>query len=121
MIIYNIEAEEACDYTMTFNLVDDITGLPTNLTGYTGVFTVNRNYDGYPAPSPDFVINASTSATIGSVALGGTAGTVTVSLTASALTNLTWNNAVFDVILTSSTGAKSKAVKGFFTILPSIS
>lgn len=116
---FNIELTEGSDYSESFVYQDPCTSLPIDLTGYTAELkariSMNGNYDGYDIP--DFVLDIGTAT--GEIVLGGTAGTVTVSIAADTTVGLNWNRAVYTLMLTSSQGKKVKFMEGFMTILGS--
>jgi hypothetical protein len=116
-ITYHFEVVEGCDFSQTFLYTDPVTTLPIDLTNYTADMKLkqgmNGTYDGFNNPS--IVMELSTS--IGGITLGGTAGTVTITIAANQTQNLTWNRAVYNLTLIGSTGTRTPFLGGFFTII----
>lgn len=115
--VYHIELDGESDYTVTFVYNDASTGLPVNLTGYKAEMQVRQNYDGYGDPSTNLVYTTDTG---GGIVLGGTAGTVTVTIPNSATAQYTWTEGVYDLFLISSGNIRTKLVGGFFTIIQNV-
>jgi hypothetical protein len=119
--VYNIEVPEGTDYSVSFIYADPLTGLPVDLTGYSADMKVRTNNNGtYDGQSnPDFVLEFTTGSSPGGIVLGGTAGTVTLTVTAAQTTQLNWNRAVQELVLINSAGLRTVFFYGFFTILSS--
>lgn len=115
--VYHFEITEGTDFTQSFLYTNPVTGLPINLTGYTADLKIkqasNGTYDGYSNPSVVLELFAPN----GGITLGGTAGTVTVAITAAQTTALTWNQGVYNLTLINASGQRIPFMNGFFTIL----
>lgn len=107
----NIEVEQGCSYTLPLEHTDKITGLPIDLTGYSGKFSI------VPIPNqpPAFSITEADA----NFVLGGTTGKVTIYLPPTVTISTTWFQAPFDVILLDPNGIKTKICRGLVTITPS--
>lgn len=81
-----------------------------NLTGYTATMQF-RNY--YTGP---LLFDASSYIT-----LGGVAGTITLDIPASVTSAFTWLSAVYDLLLTDSSGNVTPLLAGNVTVTPGIS
>ena len=115
---FHIELTEGMDYSVPFVYQDKVTGLPIPLTGYTADMKVRVGMNGtYDAEqNPDFVLEFTDTT---GIVLGGTAGTVTLNITAAQTTGLNWNRGNYNLVLISPTGQRIPFVGGFFTILGS--
>jgi hypothetical protein len=115
--VTHFEITEGTDFTQSFLYVDLSTGLPIDLTDYTADMKLKENmngtYDGYANGA--FVLELST--TLGGIILGGDTGLVTVMFTAEQTTNVNWNRAVYNLVLTSPQSKRIPFMNGFVTIL----
>jgi len=102
----NIIIDQGTTFSTIINLTDD-NGDPINLTGYTGDAEMRKHYTS--SNSQSFSIN-----------LGGTSGTVTLSLTATQTANLTPGRYVYDVEVTSGANVVSRIVEGIVTVTPEV-
>lgn len=111
---FHIVIEEQCDFTTVFNYTNFSTGLPNDLTGYRADMQIRSMYNG------NFSCNVVqldlTSDTNGGIVLGGTAGTVTVTITNEQISNLLWDQGVYTLILINPQGNRTLLSKGFVTI-----
>ena len=101
----NIVVEKGTDYEEVFT-VNNPDGSPLNLTGYTGASKIRK----FPESS------TSTSFNVGIVS---TAGQVVVSLANTVSLSLNPGRYYYDVIITSSSGKKTKVVDGMVLVNPS--
>jgi hypothetical protein len=83
---------------------------PVNLTGYTVMMQIR------PFPQ-SAVINYDASSNI---VLGGAAGTIALTIPASATTNFTWWNGVYDLVLTDPNGIVTRLLQGSVTVKPGV-
>jgi uncharacterized membrane protein len=102
----NIIIDQGTTFSTIINLTDD-NGDPIDLTGYTGDSEMRKHYTS--SNSQSF-----------SVSLGGTSGTVTLSLTAAQTANLTPGRYVYDVEVTSASNVVSRIVEGIVTVTPEV-
>ena len=102
----NIIIDQGTTFSTIINLTDD-NGDPIDLTGYTGDSEMRKHYTS--SNSQSFSVN-----------LGGTSGTVTLSLTASQTANLTPGRYVYDVEVTSGSNVVSRIVEGIVTVTPEV-
>jgi hypothetical protein len=82
-----------------------------DLTGYTAIM----QFKPY-ALSSDVLYDASSD-----LVLGGVAGTITLTIPASATEGFTWWNGVYDLQLISSSGVNTPLLAGSVTVTPSVS
>ncbi len=78
---------------------------PVDLTGYTASMQIR------PFPAGPILFDASTD-----IVLGGTAGTITVTIPAASTATFTWFTGVYDLILTSATGVVTRFLEGSVTV-----
>ena len=83
---------------------------PVDLTGYTVALQI-RPF----ALSTTILYDASSNIT-----LGGTAGTITLDIPATATALFTWWNGVYDLLLTSSAGVSTRLLMGSVTVTPGV-
>lgn len=83
---------------------------PVDLTGYTAAMQIRA----YPLSST-ILFDAS-----GDLVLGGTAGTITLSIAASVTETFTWWNGVYDLLLTSPAGVVTRLLQGSVTVSPGV-
>lgn len=102
----NIIIDQGTTFSTIINLTDD-NGDPIDLTGYSGDSEMRKHYTS--SNSQSF-----------SISLGGTSGTVTLSLTASQTANLTPGRYVYDVEVTSASNVVSRIVEGIVTVTPEV-
>lgn len=102
----NIIIDQGTTFSTVINLTDD-NGDPIDLTGYSGDAEMRKHYTS--SNSQSF-----------SVSLGGTGGTVTLSLSASQTANLTAGRYVYDVEVTSGSNVVSRIVEGIVTVTPEV-
>lgn len=76
-----------------------------DLTGYTASMQIR------PFPAGPILFDASTD-----IVLGGTAGTITVTIPAASTATFTWFTGVYDLILTSATGVVTRFLEGSVTV-----
>lgn len=117
--IFHIEIESGCDYSTTFTYESPETGLAVDLTGYNALMQVRQGYNGAANVNVDLSLSSTLNGNGSGITLGGTAGTIGLVINGPDTANLTFNEAVYDIVLTSSSGARTKFIKGFFTLLPS--
>lgn len=97
--------------TFTRTLTYKIDDSPVNLTGYEARLQVREYHY-----SDDFVVNLSDTA---GITLGGSAGTITVSIAASATQELVPGNYVYDLELVVG-GTVTRLIEGKFTVTPEV-
>jgi hypothetical protein len=83
---------------------------PVDLTGY----TANLQIRAFPL-STTILFDASTD-----IVLGGTAGTITLTIPAASTATFTWWLGVYDLILTSASGVVTRLLQGSVTVIPGV-
>jgi hypothetical protein len=103
---YNINAYQGADWDRTFTVTQSGTAL--NLSGYTSAMQVREASD-----STGYLI----SLTSGSgITLGGTAGTITVAITASQSSAIPAGSYAYDLEIISGAGFVTRLLQGGFTV-----
>lgn len=102
----NILIDQGTTFSTVINLTDDA-GDPIDLTGYTGTSQIRKHYTS--SNSQSF-----------SVSLGGAAGTISLSLTATQTANLVAGRYVYDAEVVSSSNVISRIVEGIVTVTPEV-
>jgi hypothetical protein len=88
-------------------------GTPVDLTGFTADMQIRQNVQ-----STTILYEAST--TNGAIVLGGTAGTITLTIPAASSSGFTWNKGVYDMNLTSSGGVVTRLLQGAVVVSPEV-
>jgi hypothetical protein len=83
---------------------------PVDLTGY----TANLQIRAFPL-SATILFDAS-----GDIVLGGTAGTITLTISATDTANFTWWQGVYDLLMTNSAGVSTRLLQGSVTVKPGV-
>ena len=104
--IINLEIDQGTTFSTPIKL-NEPDGTPIDLSTYTGAAQLRKHYGA--ANSVSMI-----------VALGGNNGIVTLSLPASSSTSMQPGRYVYDVVLTSNTGAASRVVEGSAFVNPSV-
>jgi hypothetical protein len=99
--------EQGANFTTTVT-VNGSDGSPTNLLNYTGAAQMRKSY--YSTTANNFTVTVSNAA----------AGELTMAMSAANTANLTPGRAVYDLLITSPTGVKTRVVEGIVTILPAV-
>jgi hypothetical protein len=88
------------------------TPIPVDLTGY----TATMQFRPWQSPSAPLYYDAS-----GDIILGGTAGTISLSIPSTATEDFTWFSAFYDLFLTSSQGIETPLLAGTVTVQSAVS
>jgi len=107
--ISNLFIDQDADFTTTVT-VNDSTGSALDLTNYTALAMIRKTYA------------SSTSTTFTSTfASDRTTGQITISLTDTQTAALESGRYVYDLVITDSSGTKTRVVEGIATVNPSVS
>jgi hypothetical protein len=115
---YNLCINQYATYTKIFTWLAGLCGCltvgsepsPVDLTGY----TANLQIRPYPL-STVILYDASTH-----IVLGGTAGTITLTIPATDTAGFTWSKGVYDLILTDSSGNVTRLLEGTVKVSPGV-
>jgi len=104
----NLLLEKGTDFDATFNIQNEDNTTPLNLTGYTADAKMRRSY--YSTTSTDF--------TVGFVDRYN--GILKISMTNVATAALDPRRYVYDIVLTSSQGIKTRVIEGILEVTPGV-
>jgi hypothetical protein len=115
---YNLCINQYATYTKIFTWLASSCGcgtvgaspLPVDLTGYTGSMQFRQS------PYSSTILYDATS----DLVLGGTAGTITLTIPASATALFTWWTGVYDLILTDGSGNVTRLLEGTVNVSPGV-
>jgi hypothetical protein len=99
--------EQGATFSSTVN-VEDTAGAAINLSGYSASSQMRKSY--YATSNTAFT----------STVTGTANGEITLSMTAANTANLTPGRQVFDLLITSPTGVKTRVVEGIIVISPGV-
>jgi hypothetical protein len=112
--IHNIKVEQGATFSQTFTW--KISSNAVNLTGYTARLKV-RDTSRRPSAVNEIISLTSPS---GGIVLGGAAGTIAVTISASATASVVAGKYVYDLELVASDTTVTRLVKGTFTVLSEV-
>ena len=100
--VQNLYIDQGADFSVDIGIYDDFNS-PWDLNGYTGESKIKKSY--YSSTSTPFTVtvNAAT-------------GTVTLALTAANTSALSEGRYLYDVVITSAAGTKTRVIEGLVTI-----
>lgn len=104
---YNITVDQGTDWSEVYT-VKNSNDTPVNLTGYTARMHVRRDYD-----ATTTLVELTTEN--GRIALGGAAGTITLTLSAAVTAGIT-RSGVYDIELVSAGGLVYRPLRGDFVL-----
>jgi hypothetical protein len=107
LVTKDIEIEQGATFTLSF-IWKDSNGTPVNLTGYQARMQIRKSVN---APDPPALSLTHTNG----IALGGAAGTINVTATASQTSSLTLRTGVYDLELESASGTVTRFAEGVVT------
>jgi hypothetical protein len=99
--------------TFTYPLTYKVSNSPVNLTGYTARMQARQSHT-----SSSVVIELTTANS--KISLGGTAGTITLSLTAGETAAITQSSLVYDLELVSGGGEVTRLLEGSLILTPEV-
>ena len=102
----NLDIDQGSTFQTTINVTDENDDI-VNLTGYTGVAQMRKHYTS--STSYSFTVSISPSI-----------GTVTLSMTANATSNVVAGRYVYDCELTDTNGAVTRLIEGIATVTPQV-
>lgn len=102
----NLTIDQGASFSTTTTLTDT-DGNPIDLTNYSGAAQMRKTY-------------TSSSAVTFDVSLGGSLGTVVLSLSANSTANVAAGRYVYDVELTDNSGLVSRVFEGIVTVNPNV-
>lgn len=106
--VYDIVADQGSTFSRRITWKNSA-GTPIDLTGYTAKMQVRETVD-----SATVLLELST--TNSRITLGGVAGTIDLTASATVMAALAWGQYVYDLELTSAGGVVTRVVMGSFTV-----
>ena len=106
--VSNFYIDQGADFSTTLSLTDS-NGDILNLTGYTAIGQMRKTF------------GSGTVAATFTIAMSAATGQVTVTLTDVQTTAITSGRYVYDILLTDSSGDKTRILEGHATVTPSVS
>lgn len=102
-----LTVEQGANFSTTID-VKDGTNTIINLSGYTVAAQMRKSY--YSTTANSFTTTIT----------DASAGVITMSMTGANTANLTPGRYVYDLLLTSGTGVKTRVIEGIVTVMPSV-
>jgi hypothetical protein len=99
--------EQGANFNTVLDLKDAAGGI-LNLAGYSAAAQMRKSY--YSASATNFTIAITDAG----------AGQITMSMNSANTSNVTPGRYVYDVLITSGTGVKTRIIEGIVTVLPSV-
>lgn len=109
---YNIKCPQGATFDKTFTIT--VNGARLNLTGYTAAMQVRETYDSIST------LLSLASGNGSGITLGGTAGTILVSVASTATTALAPGYYSYDLEITSGGGVTDRLLEGKFVVTPQV-
>lgn len=103
--VHNLYIDQGADFSADIGIFDDF-NTAWNLSGYTGEAKIKKSY--YSSTSTSFTVSVNA------------AGTVTLTLTATNTSTLDEGRYLYDVVITSAGGSKTRVIEGLVTINPGV-
>lgn len=108
---YDILADQGATFSRNIHWYDP-DGTPKNITGYSARMQVRQRY-----------VSTSTILSLVSptdITLGGSAGTIVVTVSATAMADVSSGDYVYDLEMVSSNGVVTRLLQGSFTVRPEV-
>lgn len=109
----DLTVEQGATLTFELNVVDDDTGEPIDLTGYTARMAIK-----YSAVESDALLSLTTEN--GRILIAPASGGVTLYLSATDTAAITWRNAVYDLELVNAEAQVTRLVAGAVRVSPEV-
>lgn len=103
--VQNLYIDQGADFSADIGIYDDFNS-PWDLNGYTGESKIKKSY--YSSTSTPFTVTVNAN------------GTVTLALTAANTSTLSAGRYLYDVVITSAAGTKTRVIEGLVTINPGV-
>lgn len=99
--------EQGANFNTVLDLKDAAGGI-LNLAGYSAASQMRKSY--YSSTATSFTVSIT----------DASAGQITMSMNSANTSNVTSGRYVYDVLITSGTGVKTRIIEGIVTVLPSV-
>ena len=106
--VKNLYIDQGADFNAQITIYDD-NNAPWDLEGYTGEAKIRKSY--YSSTSVDFTV---------SFPVIRTTGIVILDLTSTQTSTMEQGRYLYDVVLTNSSGKKTRVIEGIVTINPGV-
>ena len=103
--VHNLYIDQGADFSADIGIFDDF-NTAWDLTGYTGAAKIKKSYSSSTSTPFTVSVNAS--------------GTITLALTAANTSTLAEGRYLYDVVITSAGGSKTRVIEGLVTINPGV-
>lgn len=103
--VHNLYIDQGADFSAEIGIFDDF-NTPWDLNGYTGAAKIKKSYSS--STSTPFTVTVNSS------------GTVTLALTSTNTASLSEGRYLYDVVITSAAGTKTRVIEGLVTINPGV-
>ena len=103
--VHNLYIDQGADFSAEIGIFDDF-NTPWDLNGYTGAAKIKKSYSSSTSTPFTVTVNAS--------------GTVTLALTSTNTASLSEGRYLYDVVITSAAGTKTRVIEGLVTINPGV-
>jgi len=103
--VHNLYIDQGADFSAEIGIFDDF-NTPWDLNGYTGAAKIKKSYSS--STSTPFTVTVNS------------AGTVTLALTSTNTASLSEGRYLYDVVITSAAGTKTRVIEGLVTINPGV-
>ena len=103
--VHNLYIDQGADFSAEIGIYDDF-NTPWDLNGYTGEAKLKKSY--YSSSSHDFNVSVSSD------------GMVTLTMPSTTTTLIEQGRYLYDVVITSSAGTKTRVIEGLVTINPGV-
>jgi hypothetical protein len=104
--VHNLYIDQGTDFSAEIGIFDD-SNLPWDLDGFTGTAKIKKSY--YSSTSVDF-----------NVSINEGNGTVSLSLSSSITSDMEYGRYLYDVVIVSNGGVKTRVIEGIVTINPGV-
>ena len=104
----NLLLEKGTDFDATFNIQNEDNTTPLNLTGYTAEAKMRRSY--YATTATNFIVDF----------VDRYNGILKISLTNATTAGLDPRRYVYDIVLTSPQGIKTRVIEGVLEVTPGV-
>jgi len=103
--VHNLYIDQGADFSADIGIFDDF-NTAWDLSGYSGAAKIKKSY--YSSTSTPFTVSVNA------------AGTITLALTAANTSTLDEGRYLYDVVITSAGGSKTRVIEGLVTINPGV-
>lgn len=111
----NLTVEKGATFTKNF-VWKDAKGRAINITSYTANLQVRATAD----PASAVLLELGSQAPESGIVLGGTAGTINLTITDEETAALTFTKGVYDLLLSLPDGTKKRLLQGSFAVSPAV-